>query len=72
MKLDGIDIDGTLKELESTLSSEKDISPALKSMVGILILIVKLLTNRVGLNSSTSSTKSRLHEENHRQVIRID
>ena len=55
MKLDGIDIDGTLKELESTLASEKDLSPALKSMIGILILIVKLLTNRMGLNSSNSS-----------------
>ena len=55
MKLDGIDIDGTLKELESTLVSEKDISPALKSMIGILIVIVKLLTNRMGLNSSNSS-----------------
>ena len=55
MKLDGIDIDGTLKELESTLASEKELSPALKSMIGILILIVKLLTNRMGLNSSNSS-----------------
>lgn len=55
VKLDGIDIDGTLKELESTLASEKDLSPSLKSMIGILILIVKLLTNRLGLNSSNSS-----------------
>ncbi len=30
MKLDGIDIDGTLKELELTLVSEKDLLPALK------------------------------------------
>ena len=55
MKLDGIDIDGTLKELESALVSEKDLSPALKSMIGVLILMVKLLTNRMGLNSSNSS-----------------
>jgi len=55
VKLDGIDIEGTLKELESTLASEKEVSPALKSMIGILILIVKLLTNRMGLNSSNSS-----------------
>jgi len=55
VKLDGIDIDSTLKELELTLASEKGVSPALKSMVGILILIVKLLTNRMGLNSSNSS-----------------
>jgi len=55
VKLDGIDIDGILKELGSTLASEKDLSPALKSMIGILILIVKLLINRMGLNSSNSS-----------------
>lgn len=30
-------------------------SPALKSMIGILLLVVKLLTNRVDLNSSNSS-----------------
>jgi len=55
VKLDGIDIDGTLKELESTLASEKDLSPALRSMIGVLILMVKLLTNRMGLNSTNSS-----------------
>ncbi|MDQ7050520.1 MAG: IS66 family transposase [Enterobacterales bacterium] len=55
MKLDGIDIDTTLKELELTLAQEKELSPALRSMIGVLILIVKLLTNRIGLNSSNSS-----------------
>ena len=55
VKLDGIDIDGTLKELESVLVSEKDLSPALKSMIGVLILMVKLLTNRKGLNSTNSN-----------------
>lgn len=55
VKLDGIDIDTTLKELELTLAQEKELSPALRSMIGVLILIVKLLTNRVGLNSSNSS-----------------
>lgn len=55
MRLDGIDIDTTLKELELTLAREKDLSPALRSMISVLILVVKLLTNRVGLNSSNSS-----------------
>lgn len=55
MNLEGIDIDTTIKEVESILSQEKDLSPALKSMIGILLLVVKLLTNRVGLNSSNSS-----------------
>ena len=55
LKLDGIDIDGTIKELESALTNEKNLSPALKSMISVLILMVKLLTNRMGLNSSNSS-----------------
>jgi len=55
VKLDGIDIDGTLKEVESLLDSEKDLSPALKSVISILVLVIKLLTNRVGLNSKNSS-----------------
>ena len=53
--LDGIDIDATLAEVESTLLNDKTISPALVSMITVLILIVKLLTNRVGLNSNNSS-----------------
>ncbi len=55
MKVDGIDIESTLKEVESILDKEKDLSPALKSVISILVLVVKLLTNRVGLNSKNSS-----------------
>lgn len=55
MKLDGIDIDRTLQELEASLAHEKELSPALRSLIGVLILVVKLLTNRLGLNSQNSS-----------------
>jgi transposase len=55
VKLEGIDIDGTLSDLESSLKQEKDLSPSLKSMIKVLILLVKMLTNRVGLNSRNSS-----------------
>ena len=55
MKLEGIDIDGTLSDLESSLKQEKDLSPSLKSMIKVLILLVKMLTNRIGLNSGNSS-----------------
>ncbi len=59
MKLDGIDIDTTLKALESTLALEEELSPTLRSMINVLLLVVKLLTNRVGLNSSNSSNSSK-------------
>lgn len=55
MKLDGIDIDATLAEVESILVTEKELSPALVSVIKVLVLVVKLLTNRIGLNSSNSS-----------------
>ena len=55
MELEGIDIDRTLKELEESLALENGLSPTLKSLISILILVVKLLTNRLGLNSQNSS-----------------
>jgi transposase len=55
VKLDGIDIDSTLKEMEAILADENDLSPALRSMIGVLILLVKLLSHRMGLNSRNSS-----------------
>ena len=55
LKLENIDIDETLKEVESLLSTEKELSPALLSMIKIMIMLIKLLTNRMGLNSSNSS-----------------
>lgn len=55
VKLENIDIDETLKEVESLLSTEKGISPALISMIKIMIMLLKLLTNKMSLNSSNSS-----------------
>jgi len=55
VKLEGFDIDATIKEVESALENEKDLSPSLKSVVTMLLLVVKVLTNRVGLNSTNSS-----------------
>ena len=55
MTLDGIDIDATLKELEATIQADSSLSPALKAMIKVLMLVVKLLTNRVELNSRNSS-----------------
>lgn len=54
MKLDGIDIDKTIKQTTQLLESKK-ISPALKATIGVLLLLVRLLLNRLGHNSSNSS-----------------
>jgi len=55
VKLENFDIDETLKEIESLLSTEKNISPALLSMIKIMVTLLKLLTNQIGLNSNNSS-----------------
>ena len=55
MKLENFDIDETLNEVESLLSTEKNISPALLSMIKIMVTLLKLLTNQIGLNSNNSS-----------------
>lgn len=55
MKLENIDIDATLNEVENLLKQDKQVSPALKAMITLLVTLVKLLTNRIGLNSKNSS-----------------
>lgn len=55
MTLDYIDIDATLSEVESLLKEDKQLSPALKSLISVLVMLVKLLSNRVELNSRNSS-----------------
>ncbi|MFT5082999.1 MAG: transposase [Lentisphaeria bacterium] len=55
LTLDTIDIDATLSEVVRLFKEDTTISPALKSLVSILIAVIKLLTNRIGLNSRNSS-----------------
>jgi transposase len=55
LSLETIDIDATLSEVERLLKEDTTTSPALKSLVSILMVVIKLLTNRVGLNSRNSS-----------------
>ena len=55
MKINNIDIDVTLKKGEIVRSEEKELSPAMRSMVELLVLLITLLANRLNLNSSNSS-----------------
>jgi transposase len=52
--LDNIDINATIKDVTILLEQDKQVSPALKSLVMILVMLVKLLANRLGLNSRNS------------------
>ena len=55
MKINGIDVDATLKKVETVLSEEKGLPPAIRSMVELLVLLITLLAKSLNLNSSNSS-----------------
>lgn len=55
LKINGIDVYATLKKGETVLSEEKGLSPAVRSMVELLVLLITLLVRRSKLNSSNSS-----------------
>ena len=55
MTIDSIDINAAVKDIEKLLAQEKNISPAMNAAIKMLLLVIKLLVNRLGLNSSNSS-----------------
>lgn len=55
MTIENIDIDATLKKVEKLLLEEKGLSPAMRSMVELLVLVITLLVGRLNRNSRNSS-----------------
>lgn len=55
MKISGIDIDDTLKRVRKELNEATEISPSFRSLIELLLLIVTILLQRLGYNSSNSS-----------------
>lgn len=55
MKINNIDIGVALKKVETLLSEEKGLSPAMRSMVELLVLLITLLASRLNRNSRNSS-----------------
>lgn len=55
MKLSGIDIDKVIQETNELIEQDKGLSPAIKAMFNVLILLIQLLAKRIGLNSRNSS-----------------
>ncbi|TLD41173.1 MAG: hypothetical protein JETT_2555 [Candidatus Jettenia ecosi] len=57
MTIDNIDIEVTLQKVEKLLSEEKGLSPAMRSMVELLVLLITLLVGR--LNRTVATAVSR-------------
>lgn len=55
MVVENIDVSKTLEKAKTLLEEEKNISPALKATMEVMMLLITILTNRLGLNSSNSS-----------------
>ena len=55
MTVQNIDIDATLEKVNKLLAEEKGLSPAMRSMVELLVLLITLLVGRLNLNSRNSS-----------------
>lgn len=56
VKLNKINIKDTISNAKQLLEKDSSISPALKAMVEMLLMIITLLAARFGLNSTNSST----------------
>lgn len=55
MVFDNINVEKTVSEVKMLLQREKDLSPALKTSLELLLLLVSILINRLTLNSKNSS-----------------
>ena len=55
MTVENINVEATIKRVNDLVAQEKDMSPALKASLEVLLLLVTLLANRLGLNSKNSS-----------------
>jgi transposase len=55
VKIEGIDVDSTLKQAKQLIEQEANFSPALKATFNVWMVVVQLLVNRIGLNSRNSS-----------------
>jgi transposase len=55
LTIENIDVDATLQKVEKLLSEEKGLSPAVRSMIELLALLITLLVGRLNRNSRNSS-----------------
>ena len=55
MKINNINVEETIEKAKNLLAKERSISPALRSVFEVLLLLVTILLQRKGLNSHNSS-----------------
>jgi transposase len=55
LKIEDIDVDAAINSVKELLQNETELSPALRSAMEVLLLLVSLLLNRLTLSSKNSS-----------------
>lgn len=55
MTVENINIEASIQSAKELIAKEKNLSPALKVALDVLLLLVTILANRLGLNSKNSS-----------------
>src|ERR1035438_2770019 len=55
MTVESINVESSIQAAKELIAKEKNISPALKVALDVLLLLVTILANRLGLNSKNSS-----------------
>lgn len=69
MKLDSIDVDEAIDNVKQLLEKERDLSPAFRSALEVILLLIGVLLNRVTLNS-TNSSKPPASDPNRKKAAR--
>jgi transposase len=55
MTIQNINVEATVERVKTLIAEEKEMSPALKASLEMLLMLVPLLVNQLGLNSKNSS-----------------
>ena len=52
MTISNIDVEATIDRVKALIAAEKDLSPALKASLDVLLLLVSLIVGKLGLLSN--------------------
>ncbi|MCK5543334.1 MAG: hypothetical protein KAI40_11640 [Desulfobacterales bacterium] len=68
MKIETINVEETIAATRKILDEDPSVSPALKTAIELLLVLVTLLVNRIGLNSSNSSKPPSSSDPNRKKI----
>ena len=67
MTIQNISVEATIERVKTLVAAEKELSPALKSSLEVLLLLVTIMVNQLGLNSKNSSKPPSMDPNRHKK-----